>query len=291
MKGILLSGGSGTRLYPTTLAVSKQLLPVYDKPMIYYPLSTLMMAGIRDVLIISSPRDLPAYRRLLGTGRRIGMRFSYAAQAQPRGIADALIIGESFIGSERCALILGDNIFHGKTLQRALVNATVQNGAVIFGYTVEDPCDYGIIELGNAGRVLSIEEKPAKPRSALAATGLYFYPPGVAEIAKRITPSERGELEITSINQAYLERGELVAYSLGPDVFWSDAGTYAGLSRAAEYVKQAQQQEYVGCIEQVAASMGYISLHRLSILASELTKTEYGHYLELLCEKKAVHYV
>ncbi len=288
MKGIILAGGAGTRLYPITRAISKQILPVYDKPMIYYPLSVLMLAGIREVLIISTPRDLPAFKELLGSGDWLGMRFDYAIQEQPRGLADAFIVGEHFIGQNRVALVLGDNIFFGQrfteTLQKAVSNT---DGATIFGYWVKDPTAYGVVEFDANGRVLSIEEKPAKPKSHYAVPGLYFYDNQVVDIAKQIQPSARGEIEITAVNNEYLARGELRVELLGRGMAWLDTGTYDGLLEAANYIETIQKRQglYVACIEEIAYRNQWLTRDQLLKLAKNI-KTDYGAYLAFVAEEE-----
>lgn len=282
MKGIILAGGSGTRLYPLTKAISKQIMPVYDKPMIYYPLSTLMLAGIRDVLIISTRRDLPVFQELLGDGSQLGMNFSYDIQEVPRGLADAFIVGERFIGSDRVALVLGDNIFYGQSFSRVLLNAASrESGATIFGYYVKDPTEYGVVEFDADGKAISIEEKPAMPKSNYAVPGLYFYDNSVVEIAKNVKPSKRGEIEITSVNNEYLRRGDLYVETLGRGFAWLDTGNHDALLDAADFVAAFQKRQglYISCIEEIAFKRGFISREQLVNLAQPLLKTEYGKYL------------
>lgn len=282
MKGIILAGGKGTRLYPMTKVVSKQLLPIYDKPMIYYPLSVLLLAGISDILIISTPEDTPMYEKLLGDGSRIGIRLSYRVQETPGGLGDAFIIGESFIGDDNVCLILGDNVFYGQdmtaVLRRAMKNT---RGATIFGYPVKDPRAFGVVEFDSAGRVLSIEEKPEKPRSSYAVPGLYFYDSRVVEIAKRMQPSPRGEIEITSINNAYLEMGELTVVELGRGMTWLDTGTPQGMLKAAVFVETLQERQglYASCIEEIAWRRGFITAQQLREIGESLKMTDYGQYL------------
>jgi len=287
-KGIILAGGAGTRLYPVTCAVSKQLLPVYDKPMIYYPLSTLMLAGIRDILLISTPHDLPLFERLLGDGRKWGIRLSYAEQPRPEGLAQALIIGREFVGEERVALVLGDNIFFGQGLVELLQQAASRtSGATIFAYRVKDPGRYGVVAFSEDGLALSLEEKPVRPKSPYAVPGLYFYDNQVLDIAAAITPSARGELEITDVNRAYLERNALHVEHMGRGMAWLDTGTYTSLLEAAHYVQVLEDRQglKVGCPEEVAWRMGYIDDARLERLAGEMGGSGYGQYLKAVLEE------
>ena len=290
MKGIILAGGSGTRLYPLTKAVSKQILPVYDKPMIYYPLSTLMLAGIREILVISTPRDLPHFRELLGDGSQLGMEIDYAVQEEPRGLAEAFIIGADFIGSDCVALVLGDNIFYGQSFSRVLLEAAhrtqTEGGATIFGYYVRDPRDYGVVEFDENRRAISIEEKPESPKSNYAVPGLYFYDNSVIEVARSITPSARGELEITDVNRAYLEKDRLHVEPLGRGFAWLDTGSHDMLLAAADFVSTFQKRQglYISCIEEIAFKRGFINAEQLVALAEPLKKTEYGRYLLEIAE-------
>ena len=282
MKGIILAGGAGTRLYPLTKSISKQNMPVYDKPMIYYPLSTLMLAGIREILIISTPRDLPVFEDLFGSGEQLGLSFSYAVQEQPRGLADAFIVGKEFIGSDRVALVLGDNIFYGQSFTSVLKAAAGrEKGATIFGYYVKDPREYGVVEFDDSGKAVSIEEKPQNPRSNYAVPGLYFYDNDVVDIAANVKPSARGEIDITSVNNVYLERGDLYVETLGRGFAWLDTGSHDMLLNAADFVSAIQKRQglYISCIEEIAYKKGYISREQLEALAQPLLKTEYGKYL------------
>ena len=288
MKGIILAGGSGTRLYPLTRAISKQIMPVYDKPMIYYPLSTLMLAGIREVLIISTPRDLPIFEDLFGTGEQLGMSFSYAVQEEPRGLADAFIIGADFIGDDSVALVLGDNIFHGHRFTEILERATaLEEGAVIFGYYTNNPEAFGVVEFDDDWNVLSVEEKPENPKSNYIVPGLYFYDNDVIEIAKNVKPSDRGEVEITSVNEEYLNRGKLKVELLGRGMAWLDTGTHAGLLEAANFIETVQKRQslYIACLEEIAYLKGYITEEQLLETAEELKKTDYGQYLFNLAKR------
>lgn len=290
MKGIILAGGSGTRLYPLTRVISKQMLPVYDKPMIYYPLSVLMLAGIREILIISTPHDLPGFRELFGDGSQLGLRIGYAEQPKPEGLAQAFIIGKEFIGGDSVSLILGDNIFFGPGFSKILRDsAQLQQGGLIFGYLVKDPERYGVVEFDSQCRVVGIEEKPLKPKSKYAVPGLYFYDNEVVSIAEQVKPSPRGELEITDINNEYLRRGTLKVEPLGRGFCWLDTGTHESLQQAASYVQAVQERQglKVACIEEIAYQLGYIDLTQLEKLAGELMKNQYGHYLaEFVNEEK-----
>lgn len=290
MKGIILAGGSGTRLYPITKAVSKQILPLYDKPMVYYPLSCLMLSGIREVLIISTPRDISLFKELFGDGSWLGMRFEYAVQEQPRGLADAFIVGKDFIGSDDVALVLGDNIFYGQSFTNVLKSASDKiasksSGAVIFGYFVKDPTAYGVVEFNADGKVLGIEEKPSAPKSNYAVPGLYFYNNDVVKIAQDIKPSARGEIEITAVNNAYLEKGSLSVELLGRGMAWLDTGTYDGLLEASNFIATIQKRQglYVSCIEEIAYRNDWLSKEKLLELAKDY-KTDYGRYLEYIAE-------
>ena len=282
MKGIVLAGGSGTRLYPITKAVSKQLLPLYDKPMIYYPISVLMLAGIKEILIISTPRDLPMHEDLLGDGSSLGIKFEYAVQEKPNGLAEAFIVGEDFIGDDNVALILGDNIFHGHRFTEILERATqLEEGAIIFGYYTKNPEAFGVVEFDSEWNVLSVEEKPENPKSNYIVPGLYFYDNDVIEIAKNVKPSDRGEVEITSVNEEYLNRGKLKVELLGRGMAWLDTGTHRGLLEAANFIETVQKRQslYIACLEEIAYNKGYIDDEKLLETAEELKKTDYGEYL------------
>ena len=282
MKGIILAGGSGTRLYPITIAVSKQLLPVYDKPMIYYPLSTLMSAGIREVLIISTPLYLPMFEMLIGDGSDLGMKIEYKIQEKPVGLADAFRVGKDFIGDDNVCLILGDNMIYGPNIDDILSKAAkLKKGGIIFGYEVSDPTSYGVVEMDEIGKAISIEEKPEKPKSNLAVPGLYFYDNDVIEIAKNVKPSDRGEIEITSVNEEYLNRGKLKVELLGRGMAWLDTGTHRGLLEAANFIETVQKRQslYIACLEEISYNKGYINKEQLLSAAEELKKTDYGQYL------------
>jgi glucose-1-phosphate thymidylyltransferase len=282
MKGIVLAGGSGTRLHPLTRAVCKQLLPIYDKPMVYYPIGTLMLAGIRDILIISTPKDVPLFKDLLGDGSAWGVRFEYAVQETPRGLADAFIVGEKFIGDDKCALVLGDNLYFGHGLSEALAEAAASDaGATVFAYHVHDPERYGVVDFDDQGRAISLEEKPEKPRSNWAVTGLYFYDNQVVEMARDLPPSPRGEIEITDINRLYMEKGQLSVSKLGRGYAWLDTGTHDSLVEATEFIRaiEKRQGQKVGCPEEIAFNQGWISASELRALGEAMGKTEYGQYL------------
>jgi len=290
MKGIILAGGKGTRLYPNTIAVSKQLLPIYDKPLIYYPLSVLLLAGIKDILVISTPEDTPNYEKLLGDGSRIGINIRYAVQDKPRGLADAFIIGADFIGNDSVCLVLGDNVFYGRGFSISLKEAqkcTENGGAAIFGYPVKNPCEFGVVEFDENNKVISIEEKPAEPKSNYAVPGLYFYDNSVVEIAKNVKPSARGEIEITAINNYYLEQGKLSVTLLGRGLSWLDTGSPKGMHKASGFVKTVQEMQgfYISCIEEIAWRKGFITLEQMHALGEELKMTDYGKYLLSLSEE------
>jgi len=292
MKGIILAGGTGSRLYPVTTVVSKQLLPVFDKPMIYYPLSALMLAGIRDILIISTPQDKPLFQRLLGDGADIGLKFSYASQETPRGLADAFIVGREFVGEDSVALVLGDNIFYGHGLPELLAKAAARtSGATIFGYVVNTPEQYGVVEFGPDGRARSIEEKPTQPKSNVAVTGLYFYDNRVVDIAAKIKPSARGEIEITDVNNAYLDSGDLFVEVLGRGFAWLDTGTHASLVEASHFVQILEQRQglRIACPEEIALRRGYISLDAFTKVAEKTAKSSYGQYLQSVARSFAAH--
>lgn len=286
MKGIVLAGGSGTRLYPITQGISKQLMPIYDKPMIYYPLSVLMMAGIKEILIITTPEDQPGFMRLLGDGSRLGCTFEYRIQEVPNGLAQAFVIGESFIGNDPVALVLGDNIFHGTGLGRQLQTLQQPDGGVVFAYHVSDPERYGVVEFGPDGKVLSIEEKPTQPKSSYAVPGLYFYDNEVVQIAKELSPSPRGEYEITDVNRIYLEKGKLRVEVLDRGTAWLDTGTFTSLMQASQYVQVIEERQglKIGCIEEIAWEMGYISTEQLEKIAQPLMKSGYGVYLQKILQ-------
>ena len=288
MKGIILAGGKGTRLYPMTKAVSKQLLPIYDKPLIYYPLSTLLLAGIKDILIISTPEDTPVYEKLLGDGERIGVNISYKVQDTPRGLADAFILGEDFIGNDSVCLVLGDNVFYGRSFTKTLTDAINNNkGATIFGYPVSDPRAFGVVEFDEDHNVVSIEEKPEKPKSKYAVPGLYFYDNRVVEIAKNVKPSARGEIEITAVNNAYLEMGELKVKLFDRGMAWLDTGSPSGMLQASQFVQTVQtvQGMYISCIEEIAWRRGFITTEQLKAIGEELKMTDYGQYILSIAEE------
>lgn len=288
MKGIVLAGGSGTRLYPLTQGTSKQLMPIYDKPMVYYPISVLMLAGIRDILIISTPDDMPAFKRLLGDGSQFGITFSYAIQPSPDGLAQAFLIGEEFIDGDSCALVLGDNIYFGESFGRKLENVVTRtDGATVFGYQVMDPERFGIVQFDDENRAISLEEKPVKPKSNWAVTGLYFYDKNVVDMAKKVTPSARGELEITTLNEMYLEQGNLHVEKLGRGFAWLDTGTHESLLEASQFIHTIEQRQgfKVACLEEIAYRKGWLSKEAVLAQAKVLSKTQYGQYLRLLVEE------
>ncbi|HHS9506703.1 TPA: glucose-1-phosphate thymidylyltransferase RfbA [Raoultella planticola] len=288
MKGIVLAGGSGTRLYPLTQGTSKQLMPIYDKPMVYYPISVLMLAGIRDILIISTPDDMPAFKRLLGDGSQFGITFSYAIQPSPDGLAQAFLIGEDFIDGDSCALVLGDNIYFGESFGRKLENVVTRtNGATVFGYQVMDPERFGVVQFDDENRAISLEEKPVKPKSNWAVTGLYFYDKNVVDMAKKVTPSARGELEITTLNEMYLEQGNLHVEKLGRGFAWLDTGTHESLLEASQFIHTIEQRQgfKVACLEEIAYRKGWLSKEAVLAQAKVLSKTQYGQYLRVLVEE------
>lgn len=290
MKGIILAGGRGTRLYPNTIAVSKQLLPIYDKPLIYYPLSVLLLAGIREILVISTPEDTPNYEKLLGDGRRLGIHIEYKIQDKPRGLADAFILGADFIGNDSVCLVLGDNVFYGQgfsTFLKAAKNMAEKGGAAVFGYPVKNPCEFGVVEFDDNFKVISIEEKPAKPKSNYAIPGLYFYDNNVVEIAKNVKPSARGEIEITSINNHYLEQGKLTVTLMGRGMSWLDTGSPKGMHKASGFVKTVQEMQgfYISCIEEIAWRRGFITTEQLHALGREMEMTDYGKYILSISEE------
>ncbi len=291
MKGIVLAGGKGTRLYPMTKVISKQLLPIYDKPLIYYPLSVLMLAGIKDILIISTPEDVPVYERLLEDGSKLGIRLEYIVQEKPKGLADAFILGERFIAKDRVCLILGDNVFYGQNLTRVLDHAKEnKDGATIFGYPVNNPTEFGVVEFDENKNVISIEEKPKQPKSSYAVPGLYFYDNDVIEIAKNVKPSKRGEIEITSVNNAYLEKGKLKVELLGRGMAWLDTGTPEGMLKASEFVEAVQSRQgfYISCIEEIAWRRGFITKEQLKAIGNELKMTDYGKYILSIVKENRV---